>query len=253
MYQISNEKFGLFVAELRKEKNLTQKELAEKLYVSDKTVSKWERGISMPNVVLLIPIADVLSVTVTELLRGEKLDAQNSLNTNEVEGLVVGSLDLSVRNSIHQHKRNWILAYLLCFFISIAEIIMLIVSGISLAEMKDDVLLVTGLMLLFGAWFCFWVKDILPTYYDGNKINYVSQGIFRIHMAGLSFNNGNLSYICTTFKIWTLTTAILYPLAGVLTINYSGIALWDILKKVLLILVLGGMLISTYIVGKKYE
>ena len=46
MYQISNEKFGLFVAELRKKKNLTQKELAEKLYVSDKTVSKWERGVS---------------------------------------------------------------------------------------------------------------------------------------------------------------------------------------------------------------
>ena len=58
MYQISNEKFGLFVTELRKEKNLTQKDLAEKLYVSDKTVSKWERGLSMPNVVLLIPIAD---------------------------------------------------------------------------------------------------------------------------------------------------------------------------------------------------
>ena len=46
MYQISNEKFGLFVTELRKEKNLTQKDLAEKLYVSDKTVSKWERGLS---------------------------------------------------------------------------------------------------------------------------------------------------------------------------------------------------------------
>ena len=46
MYQISNEKFGLFVTELRKKKNLTQKDLAEKLYVSDKMVSKWERGVS---------------------------------------------------------------------------------------------------------------------------------------------------------------------------------------------------------------
>ena len=62
MYQISNEKFGLFVTELRKKKNLTQKDLAEKLYVSDKTVSKWERGLSMPNVVLLIPIADVWKI-----------------------------------------------------------------------------------------------------------------------------------------------------------------------------------------------
>ncbi|GML10110.1 hypothetical protein JSCD15_01110 [Clostridioides difficile] len=47
LYTLSNEKFGLFVTELRKEKNLTQKDLAEKLYVSDKTVSKWERGVSL--------------------------------------------------------------------------------------------------------------------------------------------------------------------------------------------------------------
>ena len=80
MYQISNEKFGLFVTELRKKKNLTQKDLAEKLYVSDKTVSKWERGLSMPNVVLLIPIADILDVTVTELLRGEKIDTQKNID-----------------------------------------------------------------------------------------------------------------------------------------------------------------------------
>ena len=85
MYQISNEKFGLFVTELRKKKNLTQKDLAEKLYVSDKTVSKWERGLSMPNVVLLIPIADILDVTVTELLRGEKIDTQKNIEKKEIE------------------------------------------------------------------------------------------------------------------------------------------------------------------------
>ena len=44
MYQINNEKFGHFLAEVRKEKQMTQKDLADKLFVSDKTVSKWERG-----------------------------------------------------------------------------------------------------------------------------------------------------------------------------------------------------------------
>ena len=252
-YQISNEKFGLFVTELRKEKNLTQKDLAEKLYVSDKTVSKWERGLSMPNVVLLIPIADILDVTVTELLRGEKIDTQKNIDKKEIEELVVGSLDMAVRDSIHQHRKNWILAYLLCFFISITEIIMLVVSGSSLAEMKGDILLVTGLMLLFGAWFCFFAKDMLPTYYDANKINYVSQGIFRIHLVGLSFNNGNWMYICTTLKIWTLATVVLYPLAGIIIINCLNIALWDILSKIFLIMILGGMVVSIYIIGKKYE
>lgn len=253
MYQISNEKFGLFVTELRKEKNLTQKDLAEKLYVSDKTVSKWERGLSMPNVVLLIPIADILDVTVTELLRGEKIDTQKNIDKKEIEELVVGSFNMAVRDSIHQHRKNWILAYLLCFFISITEIIMLVVSGSSLAEMKGDILLVTGGMLLFGAWFCFFAKDILPTYYDANKINYVSQGIFRIHLVGLSFNNGNWIYICTTLKIWTLATVVLYPLAGIIIINCFNIALWDILNKIFLIMILGGMVVSIYIIGKKYE
>ena len=122
-----------------------------------------------------------------------------------------------------------------------------------LLEMKDDILLVTGLMLLFGAWFCFFAKDILPTYYDANKINYVSQGIFRIHLVGLSFNNGNWMYICTTLKIWTLATVVLYPLAGIIIINCLNIALWDILNKIFLIMILGGMVVSIYIIGKKYE
>ena len=60
MYQISNEKFGLFVTELRKKKNLTQKDLAEKLYVSDKTVSKWERGKSYPDLQILVSMSNQL-------------------------------------------------------------------------------------------------------------------------------------------------------------------------------------------------
>lgn len=46
MYTIDKEKFGAFVAQQRRERGMTQKELAEKLYVSDKAVSKWERGVS---------------------------------------------------------------------------------------------------------------------------------------------------------------------------------------------------------------
>ena len=62
----------------------------------------------MPNVVLLIPIADILDVTVTELLRGEKIDTQKNIDKKEIEELVVGSLDMAVRDSIHQHRKNWI-------------------------------------------------------------------------------------------------------------------------------------------------
>ena len=55
MYEIDNQKFGRFVAALRKEKGYTQKELAEKLFLSNKAISKWERGLSLPDIALLGP------------------------------------------------------------------------------------------------------------------------------------------------------------------------------------------------------
>ena len=72
---IDNARFGAFVARLRKEKGLTQRQLAELVGVSDKAVSKWERGLSLPDISLLEPLADALGVTVAELLHGERLDA----------------------------------------------------------------------------------------------------------------------------------------------------------------------------------
>lgn len=63
---------GKFIAQLRKEKKMTQKELANQLHITDKAVSKWERGLSCPDISLLNPIADILGVTTSELLNGQK-------------------------------------------------------------------------------------------------------------------------------------------------------------------------------------
>lgn len=67
---------GRFISELRKEKGLTQAELAEKLKVTDKAVSKWETGRSAPDVSLLIPLSENLGVTVTEILKGERISTE---------------------------------------------------------------------------------------------------------------------------------------------------------------------------------
>lgn len=66
---------GQFIADMRKERGLTQKELAEKLLITDKAVSKWERGLSCPDISLLTSIADILGVTVNELLSGERSES----------------------------------------------------------------------------------------------------------------------------------------------------------------------------------
>lgn len=252
MYQVNNEKFGQFLSEVRKEKSMTQKELADKLFVSDKTVSKWERGNSMPNVSLLIPIADVLGITVTELLKGEKLCDEKPLNTVEVESLVVNSLDLSVRDSIRQRKKIWIIAFLITIGIVIVETMILIVSGISIELMKDS-LCITGIMLLCASWFCVFAKDALPSYYDENKIDSVSQGIFRIHMIGLSFNNGNWTYVLSVFRVFTLSCSILFPFMCYISVFIGGVALWDTVKYVSGVVLVAGLFVIIYIIGKKYE
>lgn len=135
MYSIDNEKFGKFLTEIRKEKAMTQKELAEKLFVSDKTVSKWERGNSLPNITLLIPIADVLGVTVSELLRGEKLKDETQTDADGIQSPADSSLDAAVWDSIRRRKKNWKIAYLLALCIVAAEIIFMTLSHISVKQM----------------------------------------------------------------------------------------------------------------------
>lgn len=78
-----NEKVGLFIAELRKNKNLTQKELADKLNITDRAVSKWERGICMPDISLLTEISDILDISISELLNG-KNDGKKKVNNKEI-------------------------------------------------------------------------------------------------------------------------------------------------------------------------
>lgn len=68
---MNNEKTGAFIRALRKEKNITQKNLADRLHVTDRAVSKWERGLCAPDIALLEPLATILGVTIAELIAGE--------------------------------------------------------------------------------------------------------------------------------------------------------------------------------------
>ena len=81
MHEIDKEKFGRFLVQLRKERSMTQKDLAERLYVSDKAVSKWERGGGCPDVSLLPALAEVLGVGLESLMAGE-LDAKQQTGGN---------------------------------------------------------------------------------------------------------------------------------------------------------------------------
>lgn len=76
-------KIGKFICECRKEKNLTQEELAEKLNITKNAVSKWERGLSLMDLSLLKPLSKILDVSITEILNGEKLKKEEIINKSE--------------------------------------------------------------------------------------------------------------------------------------------------------------------------
>ncbi len=76
-------KIGRFIAECRKKKGLTQVQLAEKLCITDKAISKWERGITMPDTSIMLSLCSLLGIRVDELLSGEKIDMESSEKKNE--------------------------------------------------------------------------------------------------------------------------------------------------------------------------
>ena len=80
---MDQKKIGRFIAECRKKAKLTQLQLADRLCITDKAVSKWERGIAMPDTSIMLELCDILSISVNELLCGEKINMENNNQKNE--------------------------------------------------------------------------------------------------------------------------------------------------------------------------
>ena len=118
---MNQEKIGKFIAELRKQKKLTQEQLAEKLGITKNAVSKWERGLGLMDLSLLKPLSEILGVSVTEILNGEKIDEEIDLKSEEI---LIDTLDYSVKE-IEKVKKNKFLIILLTIIITIFSIILL--------------------------------------------------------------------------------------------------------------------------------
>ena len=95
---------GAVIKRLREAKHLTQAQLAEKLCVSDKAVSKWETGKGFPDVKLLEPLARALGVSLVELMRGERLEA-DALPVAEAEQMVSQAMGRSQRSTARRYLK----------------------------------------------------------------------------------------------------------------------------------------------------
>ena len=102
---MNQEKIGKFIANLRKEKNMTQQELAKKLGVTDRAISKWENGRGLPDYSLLQDLCDTLSISINELFSGEKISKED-YETKAEENMS----KLINDNYSEKKKINWIIA-----------------------------------------------------------------------------------------------------------------------------------------------
>lgn len=80
---MNQEKIGKFISELRKENNMTQEQLAEKVGVTDKSISRWENGNTMPDISILVQLSEILNTTLPELINGRKMTKDELLAQKE--------------------------------------------------------------------------------------------------------------------------------------------------------------------------
>ena len=255
MFEIDKEKFGAFVAQLRKEKGLMQKELAEKLYVSDKAVSKWERGLSIPDVTLLVPLAEILGITVTELLECRRLPKDEPMDSQQTEEIVKKVIGLSEEEQRKYRpdrlKRG--LQLLLCAAVGALQIWILSMVGYSLEEISASIGTMMLLMVFFGLYFCIFTKEKLPHYYDENRLSSFSDGFLRMNIPGVYFNNRNWPYIVRAGQLWAMIGLVVSPaFFFVMTRFLPGV--WNAAAVyIILTLVLGGLFLPMTVVARKYE
>lgn len=252
MHEISKERFGAFVAEERKAQNLTQSQLADKVGVSNKAVSKWETGVSLPDVAILIPLSEALGVTVTELLEGRRIEPETHLDSSRVEELVQTVIRYPETDRFADSKRRWRNIYWLCLLAAATEAIALHFCGFPLGSWTEPLWLTYVFGIIFGAYFLLLVQP-LPPYYDQYRINGMFQGPIRMNVPGLRFSNRNWPHIVRVGQIWSMSFLVGYPAVYCLMYRLFPEFWGSYERYAMLALLLCGLFLPMYLVGKKYE
>ena len=172
------DKIGKFIALNRKNKGLTQEQLAEKLGVTNKTVSRWETGKYMPDLSLLKPLSEELGITLNELLSGEKIKEEKIVENTEKN--ILNTIDYSSKKVENEHKKISIILMILGAIISISALtilnkesswcsiysiigIIIFVIGLvrNFKKFKKIPKIVIGVILFIGIFGIFYIADYL--------------------------------------------------------------------------------------------
>ena len=153
-------KIGRFIKAMRKEQELTQSELAEKLFISDKTVSKWETGNGLPDVSLMIPLCKILNISVNELLSGEKLDNKQYYKKAE-ENI------MTLMGERKIEKKKLIISIIVGLIVMLSSLTLMFVARYApLPEPTRIVLIVLGFVVLVPGLIVCCILDKDAGYYE---------------------------------------------------------------------------------------
>ena len=130
-------KIGQFIKTMRKEKNFTQREVADRLNISEKTVSKWETGNGLPEVSLMLPLCELLEISVNELLSGERLDEKRYFEKAEQN-------IMSLIEEKAEAKKKLIISAITVVITLLAGLTIILIAG--LLEMETWLRIVLGVI-----------------------------------------------------------------------------------------------------------
>lgn len=153
-------KIGRFIAECRKNNNLTQLQLAEKLNITDRAVSKWENGKSLPDSSIMLDLCHILGITVNDLFNGEKVTMDNynkELENNLIE---------MVRQKEESDKRLLALEWVIGILSVIVLLLPIIIAGhLPMAEWQRTILIFSGFIPAFvGFGFALKIEQVAGYY-----------------------------------------------------------------------------------------
>lgn len=128
---MDREMLGRFIAQRRKERNMTQRELAEKLHVTDKAVSKWERGAGCPDISLLEPLAEALELSVDQLLTYQTAPEEPEAAVEPVTSPAVQAvLDLTLEERRARRRRRWFIAMAVTLSLIVLAVVYVFLSSL---------------------------------------------------------------------------------------------------------------------------
>lgn len=154
-------KIGYFIRECRKNKNLTQKQLADKLYVEPKTISKWETGKGLPDVSIMKNLCNELGVSLSELFIGDYIKEES--NDLLIEKLIIDEL----KKEKIQNKKKLIGEILIgCAFIGSVITLILLVGIVSIATYLKIILIVLSFIFIFVGLFGLVLLDVNIGYFE---------------------------------------------------------------------------------------